>query len=228
MTQRKAKKNKIDSPTANDHEPATNGQAAPEPAGANDRPVPPPDEGQLDEAGHLREAVQNPGTREIPEVVVQPGAGPTLEIPAVAKGASRADSGKSGGRNPDLMGVPISRPGPHNWLVFYPERMLRTELLGHKPDRDRSADWHYVAPELQWAVQRDLKPVHVHLVYDTSGGGSSFLYIVPESDFSPYFNTLQQILSEEEASVRDHVFRILAPEKGARVCDWYYLPMPKT
>jgi hypothetical protein len=187
-----------------------------------DKPeIAPPPNGQRvpGEAALLKEAVDNPGVAEIPEVVAQPGAGPLLEIPAMDLDPDRGDAGEPLQLDPALMTVAIDRPGPHSWVQLFPDRVLRTVLLAHKPDRNGSPVYHYVTPELQSAVKKDLKQVQIYLVYDTSGPGEAYLWIVPESEFSPYFNAVQQVLARGESIVKDHFVRFVNAEKRGRTCD---------
>jgi hypothetical protein len=167
----------------------------------------------------LHDALARPGIVEIPpaEITTQPA--PVLEIPAASLNLSYGDDGEPLEIDPALMTVSIDRPGSHCWVQVFPGHILRTVLLAYKPAKDASPDFHYVCPELQPPLQRDLKEVQVHLVFDASDAGGCFLWIVPESQFSPYHNALRRVRERGDAFLRDHLFRFAKAELRKRDCD---------
>jgi hypothetical protein len=167
----------------------------------------------------LREALAKPGIAEIPPMQITTQRAPVLEIPAASLDPGQGDDGEPLAIDPALMTVPIDRPGPHSWIQIFPEHMLRTVLLPYKPQKDASPEYHFVIPELQPPVQRDLKQVHVHLVFDASGPGESFLWILPESEFSPYYNAVARVLAKGDTYLRDRLFRFAKAELKKRDCD---------
>jgi hypothetical protein len=176
-----------------------------------------PDETPADDGAQLREAMNTPGVVEITETPIEPKAGPVLEIPEAS-----LDAGEGGDpldQDPALMSVAIDRPGPHSWVQIFPDKVLRTVLLAYKPDSNGSPEFHYIVPELQKGLQKELKQVRIHLLFDTNGPGVPFLWIVPETNFSPYYNALMLILSKGEAYLRDHLFRFAKAELKAKTCD---------
>jgi hypothetical protein len=171
------------------------------------------------DAALLQHAVRTPGVVEIPEAIITPKTVPVLEIPEANLDPDLDESGDPLEQDPALMTVAIDRPGPHSWVQLFPDRVLRTVLLGYKPQKNSNPEYHYVIPELQKGVQKELKQVRVHLIFDTSGPGEAFLWIVPETEFSPYYNSLMLILSKGEAYVKDHLFRFVKADLKKRSCD---------
>jgi hypothetical protein len=190
------------------HEPSVNGSTTTE-AGES-----------IGAAAKVRDAVANPGTVEIPEATIQPQqASPVLEIPESDLDPDANESGEPLEQDPALMTVALDRPGPHSWIQLFPDKILRTVLLGYKAEKNASPVWHYVIPELQKGLQKELKQVRALLVFDASGPGEPFLWVVPESDFSPYFNAIQNCLAKGEAFVKTHLFRFAKAELRKRNCD---------
>jgi hypothetical protein len=120
------------------------------------------------------------------------------------------------------MPVSLDRPNAQGFVRIYPERILRTNLLAYKEQRDSSADYYYVVPEHQAALAEHLRAVVVCLLSDLTDG-SHFLWIVLASDYSPYYNALQQILSKGPAFIRQHKFRFPKAPMGRR--RKLYLPL---
>jgi hypothetical protein len=177
-------------------------------------PVNPPDNGEHvpndtgdQNARHLQEAVANPGVAEIPEEEIQTDTPPLLEIPEETEGPGTDESGGPVEQDPALITVSIDRPAPHAWHRLYPDRVWKGVLLAYKPKKTRPPEWYYVAPGLRKPVQKDLRPVKVYLVADVSNGGELFLWILPQSDMSPYYNAVQKIFAKGDQYVLSHVFR---------------------
>jgi hypothetical protein len=65
-----------------------------------------------------------------------------------------------------------------------------------------------------------MKNVRVLLVTEMRAKGESFLWVVPRSDQSPYSNTISRILGQGDAALKNHVYRIGAPDMGggAKIC----------
>jgi hypothetical protein len=167
----------------------------------------------------LRDALDRPGIIEIPPSEINQQPAPVLEIPAANLDPDQGDDGEPLVIDPALITVSIDRPGPHSWVQLFPERMLRTVLLAYKPAKDASPEFHYVIPELQRPLQRDLKQVQVHLLFDASGAGECFLWIVPESELSPYHNAVAMVRAKGDAYLHDHLFRFAKAELKKRNCD---------
>jgi hypothetical protein len=167
----------------------------------------------------LGDALAQPGIAEIPPAEINTQPVPILEIPAANLDPGQEDAGEPLEIDPALMTVTIDRPGPHSWVQLFPERMLRTVLLGYKPQKNGSPDFHYVIPELQRPLQRDMKQVQVHLIFDAGGAGECFLWIVPESEYSPYHNAVAMIRARGDVYLRDHLFRFAKAELKKRTCD---------
>jgi hypothetical protein len=155
---------------------------------------------------HLAEAVANPGVADIPEATIMAGPAPVLEIPSASLAPGAGEAGEPLTLDPALLTAAIDRPGPHTWVRLAPERTLRTVLLAHKP-RDASADYYFVIPELQPALRDGLKQVQVHLLYDITPPGTPFLWIVPETEMSPYHTAMQTVLAKGAEFIRAHEFR---------------------
>jgi hypothetical protein len=179
------------------------------------------DNGQARKDGqHLKAAVANPGAVEVPDTPIQTGDVPITEIPEVNLDPDAGEGGRLVSQDPALMTVAINKPTPHIWVRFFPERTLRTVLLGYKPSVDSSPDWHYVVPELQAGLK--MSQVNVYLVADITGGSAvPFLWIVPATEFSPYFNAVQRLLAKGVGYVRSHAFRFAKVNLKARDCDVY-------
>jgi hypothetical protein len=156
-------------------------------------------------AQQVRDALANPGVVEIPERKIDPASVHVSEI-----GERVLEDADDGGTpvmlDPALIVVPIGRPTQFSWLQLYPDRMLSTPLLPYKPTQDSSPDYHFVAPELEAPLREYLKQVNVHLVWDASGGGSCFLWLILQSTFSPYYLTMQRALALGPEFVATHLF----------------------
>jgi hypothetical protein len=142
-----------------------------------------------------------------------------LEIPAASLDPCHDADGEPLVLDPALMTVTIDRPGPHSWIQMFPGLVLSTVLLPYKPRKDASPDYHYVISELQPSLLRELKQVQVHLVFDASGAGESFLWILPQTEFSPYYNAVARVLANGDTYLRDHLFRFAKAELRKRNCD---------
>jgi hypothetical protein len=141
-----------------------------------------------EDARLLKEAVADPGSVEIEEEEMRPGAAAPVEI-----GEERLNPEEAGTPledDPALITAAIDRPGADSWVQLHPDRVLRTVLLAYQRGRDSSPDYYFVAPALRDPVRRHLRQVCVLLVSDLSGEGDCFLWIVPETVYSPYFNSL--------------------------------------
>ena len=167
---------------------------------------------------HVQEAIANPGAFEIPDSGITKGVVKPLEIPEVL-GGSQGNVGQLLDVDPALLGTKLGRPSPHLWVRLYRDRILRTELLAFKPRRDGSADHYYVAPELQKALARHLKPVLVLLVGELGEEGDTFLWIVSATTFSPYYNAAQRILALSDKCLNEWKFLIPTAVIGKRDCD---------
>jgi hypothetical protein len=166
----------------------------------------PGDAQEARDAELLKQAMDNPGVAEMPEEEIQTDTPPLLEIPEETGGPDADESGEDVEQDPALITVPIDRPAPHAWHRLYPDRVWKGVLLAYKPKKTRSAEWYYVTKELRKPVQKDLRPVRVHLVADVSGG-ELFLWILPQSDMSPYFNAIMKIFAKGDQYVCEHLFR---------------------
>jgi hypothetical protein len=154
----------------------------------------------------LKEAVANPGAAEIPDDTLEVTPGPAVEIPEATLDPDGAICGERLDRDPAVMTVELGRPGPQSWVALFPDRVLRTVMLAHKPQRDGSPVYLWVAPHLQRDLKRHLKQVQVFLVFDTGGEGDCFLWVVPESSFSPYYSAASSVLARGNDFVRAKLF----------------------
>jgi hypothetical protein len=172
---------------------------------------------QLEEA-RLREAVEAPGAVEPPaeEIRERPELGEDLAPEIGERTLENDDPGERITLPPELITVKISRPTPHIFLQFYPDRVLRTALLAYRPSRDSSPEFYFVAEELEKAVSKHLKNVMVLLVSDMDAQGESFLWIVPRSEMSPYYGAISLILGQGEVALKEYVFRVGTPDLKTR------------
>jgi hypothetical protein len=188
----------------------------------NGQPVNPAPESQEEQdARHLKEAVDNPGTVEIPEQTIRTGPPDILEVPAASIDPPADEHGEPLPQNPALLTAAIERPGPQTWVRVYPEpeHRLQTVLLAYKKKRNDSPDFHFVVPELQGMVRKHLRQVNVYLVADVAGEGEAFLWIILDSPFSPYHSGMARVLATGNDFINSHVFTF-APVEGKRgVCD---------
>jgi hypothetical protein len=201
-------------------------KAAPPKAPSNNHVAPPQTEppGLGQKATLLREAVQHPGVVEIVETSIQPGRITVTEIPETSLDPHLGIGGTPLEQDPDLMTVSLDRPGPHCWHELFPDKVLRTVLLAFKPNRNSSPDYHFLIPELQGPLKKHLKQVRVYLVFDASEQGGSFLWLMPETNFSPYYNTLASIWAKGDTFIRKHLFRFGTAERMAKRCDVEFRP----
>jgi hypothetical protein len=177
---------------------------------------PPADEAR--DAQLLQEAVNDPGVAEIPEAKAQAGPMQVTEIPSVVLDPDSAESGQPLEQDPALMTVSLGRPSPHGWVRVYPAHFLRTVLLAYKPHRDSSPEYHYVIPELQGPLQKELKQVRVYLLSEAVPAGEFFLWIVGETEFSPYHNGMMRLLAKGPEFVKAHKFLFGRAELKQRSC----------
>jgi hypothetical protein len=203
--------------------PPVNGQAEdtlPSTIPINDRvgtPDTPPEDAR--DAQLLREAVQNPGTVEIPEAILTTEPKLVVEIPEAVLDPNEGSTGEPLVLEPALMSIRLDRPGPLTWVEVLPKHFLRTVLLDYQPDRSGGHDYYYVAPPLQKAVRGHLKQVRIQMLFDVGNGGEAFLWAVLESDRSPYFNTLQTVLAKGPEFLRNHIILFGKVDLKAKKCD---------
>jgi hypothetical protein len=202
MVSRKSAKNKASDPTVN----------------GRGRKVKVPQTGSDRDASLLRDAVENPGVKEIPPAAPRPAAAQVLEIPERPPAPGQENAGEPVAKDPALMTVEIDRPGPHSWVQVFPELALRTPLLPYRSGKSGIPDHHYVDPALEGMLRRHLKPVRVQMVFDVGGGGEAFLWVVPESEWSPYFAALQLVLSKGKAFLDQNLFLFGRSEGRKRGC----------
>jgi hypothetical protein len=164
----------------------------------------------------LKEAVENPGAAEVPEQVLTPEAAAGGEVPAASLDDLPGEQDSPLGSDPALMTARLSRPSPHTLVRLHPDRVLRTVLLAYKESNDASPEYYFVTEGLQRALRGELKQVRVHLVSEVSASGQPFLWVIPESNFSPYHAALEQIYARGETFVRAHVFRFERPDLKQR------------
>jgi hypothetical protein len=88
--------------------------------------------------------------------------------------------------------------------------------LAHKPGREASAEYYYVVPELEKYVKDDLKNVMVLLVADMNAAAESFLWVVPVSDQSPYYNAVALILKQGKAALEKYVYQVKTADIKSR------------
>jgi hypothetical protein len=168
-------------------------------------------------AQQVRDAIAKPGTIVIPERNLNPASIPVPEIAPRVLG-NTPDGGSPMPVNPALLVVPIGRPTEFSWVRLYPKRMLSTALLPYKPGPNESPDYHYVPAELEGLLLQYLKQVHVHLVWDASGTGSCYLWIIPQSTYSPYYVTMQRALATGDEFVDTHLFNFGKANLKAKSC----------
>jgi hypothetical protein len=71
---------------------------------------------------------------------------------------------------------------------------------------------------LQKGLEKHLNQVRVYLVWDANGEGEAFLWIIPETEYSPYHNSMMNVLSKGEAFLRDHLFRFDKADLKKKAC----------
>jgi hypothetical protein len=207
--------------------PTSNGEGVPGPSDKQDIPqqdtpaaTPPPapadsnGEATLDPAGHLTRAVENPGVT-ITEDAAPASPGRPVEILGDTSGPGAEDSGQPLEQDPELMVVQLERPNPHAWVAIIPEARLRVLMLPHKSDRSGTPTLYWISPELRRAVAKELRPMLVQLMWDTASGGAAFLWAIPDSELSPYFNSLSAILAKGGDFLKSHLFRFSRAELGS-------------
>jgi hypothetical protein len=181
------------------------------------------DNSQLDRnTALLQEAVDNPGTIQIVEREICTPPVPVLSIPPATLSPELGDNGQPLELDPAVMGAALDRPGPHTWVQVFPDRILRTVLLAYRPRRNGPPDFHYLLPSLQRGLEKDLKQVRVYLLWDASGAGEPFLWIVPESEFSPYHTAMMRVLAKGDAYLKNYLVRFAGLDEGKRTCDIRY------
>jgi hypothetical protein len=155
----------------------------------------------------LQAAVNNPGRciiEEEPSDSDQPE--PVLEIPEETD--DDTDIGEPLTTDPALLTVKISKPSPNCFVRFHPDRIHSVKLLAYKPRHNSSPEYHYVVPSLRAAFdKRDLKPVRAFLLTECDSG-EAFLWLVPESEMSPYHNAVQRILAQGAEKIAQCAFLI--------------------
>jgi hypothetical protein len=168
-------------------------------------------------AQQVRDALANPGVVEIPERKIDPAAVHVTEIGArVLEDAD--DGGTPVGMDPALIVVPLGRPTEFSWVRLYPARMLSTPLLPYKASPGDPPNYHFIQPELEAPLRQYLRQVNVHLVWDASGPGECFLWLVPQSTYSPYYITLQRALALGPEFVATHLFNFGKANLRAKSC----------
>jgi hypothetical protein len=186
------------------------------------KPPTPVTAADMRDAGLLREAVDNPGSVEPPddEIRERPDGGEEVVTEVPERTLDNEDPGTPLTVPPELMTVRLSKPTPHIFLQLYPDRVLKTALLAYHPTRDSSPEYYHVAEKLEGAVKRHMKNVLVLLVADMNASGEPFLWVVPRSDLSPYYNAISAVLARGDAALKDYVFRFDRPDlKGrAKTC----------
>jgi hypothetical protein len=184
-------------------------QPSPQDPAGQDGQAPPRDEILL------HEAVTHPGAEPIVEERLEPGKGDVREI--VEERLEPGDAGTPVEMDPALITVETDKPGPHSWIQVFSALKLTTILLAYRPQRNRSADFYFIAKELRESVKKDLRNVLVLLVADVNGDGTLFLWLIPETPYSPYYNSVMQILALGKATLDAEVFRFEKIEAGSRV-----------
>jgi hypothetical protein len=189
---------------------------------------------EADEAdgGHfLTEAVNNPGVVEIPESKPDPKAAvPPVEIPERILG-DVAGAGTRLTADPAVLSVKLDRPGPHTFVRLFTQCMWRGVLLAHQPVKDRSPDYYYILDEMQQdpRVQDSLRQVRVLLCADMGVAAEAFLWLVPESQFSPYWKAVELVLSQGDDYIDRHKFRFgKADLKSKSPCPVWVEPLGPT
>jgi hypothetical protein len=166
----------------------------------------PPSRNSHDDGELLQEAVTKPGAVEIPDE--QPAkAGAVVEIPEEMLDPSGDVCGQSLDRDPATMTAPLGRPSPHSWNELFPELVLNTVLLPIRQQRDGAPIYHWVTPSLRGPVSRRLRQVQVHLLFDTGGEGDAFLWIVPVSEFSPYYAAVSLAIGKGAKFLRENLIQ---------------------
>jgi hypothetical protein len=166
----------------------------------------------------LKQAVDSPGAVEVPEATIRADVQRVDEILPANLDPDAGESGTPLEQDPALITVPIDRPNPHSWNRLYPDLVLRTVLLGYRPQKNARLEYYFVTPGLQGPLKKELKQVRVHLVADVSGAGELFLWIVPETEFSPYYNAIMRVLAKGEQYVHTNLFRFPSAELSEKVC----------
>jgi len=128
------------------------------------------------------------------------------------------DGGTAVPVDPAILTVTISRPTEFSWVRLFPARKLSVPLLPYKTTRDSVPDPHYVIPELEAPVRSYLKQFEVHLVWDAGGAGTAFLWLVPRSPLSPYYNALNRALALGDKFVASHLFSFGKADLKTKTC----------
>jgi hypothetical protein len=168
------------------------------------------------DASLLTDAVKNPGTLEIPDEPPRVGSGIVTEIPEESLDGAADATGKSLDRDPAIMTVELSRPGPFSWIRLFPELTHHTVMLPFRAKRDDVPDYHWVTPELRSAFKGRLKNVDVYMCFDVLPPGEPFLWIVPQSERSPYAVAIARALARGDQCIRNNVFQFVYSEEDGR------------
>jgi hypothetical protein len=165
----------------------------------------------------LHNALDDPGAvEEIPEVLSPTDALDLDEIPA---GGAPTDLGEAGvplEEDPALKSVTLDRPNAQGWTMFHPGLAMRVAVLPYRRAKNDPPEYHYVHPDLQTELARHLRTAQAVLCSDP--GGDVFLWLVLETDRSPYYCGYQKALQQGVAFLRDHYFQfILAAGKATKL-----------
>jgi hypothetical protein len=178
---------------------------------------PAPSDNGVHEAAQVRESIDGPSLPEIPERELNPAGGRVTEIGnRVLEDAD--DGGVPVAIDPAILTVTIQRPTEFSWVKLFPDRMLSTPLLAYKATSDSAPDYYYVVPELEGPVRSYLKQVNVHVVWDAGGAGTAYLWLIPQSTFSPYYNTMQRALALGPQFIESHLFNFGKANLKAKIC----------
>jgi hypothetical protein len=166
----------------------------------------PPGRNAHDDGELLKEAVANPGSVEIADE--RPVMTDTVvEIPAETLDPPEGVCGQSLSRDANTMVVPLGKPSSHSWVELFADRVLTAVMLPVKQQRDGSPVYYWVAPSLRGLLKRRLRQVQVHLVYDCCGEGDCFLWLIPASEFSPYYAAMSLALAKGDEYLRKNLFQ---------------------
>jgi hypothetical protein len=170
------------------------------------------------EAGRLvRESIDGPPLPPIPERELEPGNVRVTEIgERVLEGED--DGGTAVPVDSALLTVSIMRPTEFSWVKLFPKRKMTVPLLPYKSANESIPDHHYVIPELEAPVRTYLKQFDVYLVWDAGGAGTAYLWLVPRSPHSPYYNAVQRALALGDEFVETHLFNFGKANLKTKTC----------
>jgi hypothetical protein len=155
----------------------------------------------------LKDAVEHPGSKGIPDEAPEVSDKPNVGIPAESLDAGAEVLGEDLDRDPSTMSVGLDRPGPDSWVHMAIDRMLPVLMFPYKRKRTDAPTYYYIdRGQLRDKVQRRLQLVNVHLLFDVGGEGDAFLWVVPTSEFSPYNAAVNRALSRGKQYVAEHLF----------------------